>query len=253
MSITVSDLHFKYNRDPVLNGFDFCASCGEMVFLLGPNGSGKSTLFRCILGLCKPSSGQIRIHGRLLSEYNSVSLAKSVAYIPQGDEPTFNYSVLQMTVMGRTVHLSPFASPSHADYKMAMDVLARLGIDHLANRGIQEISGGERKLMLIARALVQQADILIMDEPAANLDYGNQLRLQAHLKELALTGMLILQSSHNPQNALMFADKVVALLDGKAAACGNPKDVLSSELLKKLYGVKISIINGLLVPEMEAI
>lgn len=251
MSIRVSDLYFAYAKELVLQGLTFNVSDGEMVYVLGPNGAGKTTLFRCILGQLKPSRGEIRIFDKPLAEYSPSSLAKRIAYIPQSEAPVFNYSVLQMAVMGRTTHLSIFASPSRADYLLTMNMLDKLGIAHLANRGIQEISGGEHQLALIARALVQQADILVMDEPASSLDFGNQIRLQSQMRDLSREGMLVVQSSHNPSHALLFADKVIALAGGRMVSCGKPDEVVTEELIGELYGIKAVIRDGVLIPALE--
>ncbi|MHB8962842.1 MAG: ABC transporter ATP-binding protein [Saccharofermentanales bacterium] len=253
MSIQVSGLCFAYDKAKILNNLSFETVDGEMVFLLGPNGAGKTTLFRCLLGQLRPSAGEITIAGRPLSSYSPSALAKRVAYIPQSEAPVYNYSVLQMAVMGRTTHLSALASPSRSDYLLTMDMLDKLGIAHLAHRGIQEISGGEHQLMLIARALVQQADILVMDEPASSLDYGNQLRIQMQLKDLSREGRLILQSSHNPQHAMLFADKVIALLGGNVISFGMPGDVITEDLLQKLYNIHVSIKDGMLIPDLQKV
>ena len=254
MIIEVNDLRFSYYPgQEVLKGLTFSADKGEMVYILGPNGVGKSTLFRCLLGQTVLSGGEVKIYGKNAAAYTSSQLAAQMAYIPQVGMPSFNYSVREMAVMGRTVHLSPFASPSPEDYRITDEVLHRLGIDALADRGIEEISGGERQLMLIARALVQQSRILIMDEPTANLDYGNQIRVQASMKKLVDEGLLILQSSHNPQHALLFADKVIALKNGQIVAVGSPLEVITEENLYLLYGLRVKKQGALLVPDIEAV
>ncbi len=251
MSIRIINLHASYKSNKVLTGLTLSVDAGQMVFILGPNGAGKSTLFRCMLGQMKPDAGEIIVNDKPIANYSPKDLARRMAYIPQTSEPTYNYSVLQMAVMGRTVHISPFASPGRGDYAMALEVLNRLDIGHLADRGILEISGGEFQLALIARALVQQADILLMDEPTANLDFGNQIKVQKRLVKLACEGLTIIQSSHNPQHAMMFADSVVALDGGIAAAHGGAHDVLTTALLYRLYGIETVIENGIIMPKTE--
>ena len=250
MSVEIEDLHFSYSSHEVLKGFSLSASRGEIMYVLGPNGAGKTTLFRCLMGHIKPSSGKVLINGKPTDNYSSQELAREVAYIPQSCVPSFNYSVRQIAAMGRTSHLSLFASPSEKDYRITDAALEKLGIRQLADCGISEISGGERQLALIARALSQEAKILIMDEPTSNLDYGNQLRVQSLMRTLAHEGMLVLMSSHNPQFALHFADRVAAISGGKSIACGKPEEVINSSLLSELYGVSVKVSNGLLLPEV---
>ena len=250
MGIQINHLHFSYGRKAVLNDFTFHADYGDLVYILGPNGVGKSTLFRCILGLLKPASGDVMIDNKSVSDYPLQELSKVIAYIPQSCKPTFDYTVLQTITMGRTAHLSLFSSPSQKDYEICRDVMKKLGIFKLADRGITQISGGERQLALIARALVQNAKILIMDEPTSNLDYGNQLRIQTQMRDLAHEGLLIIQSSHNPQYALQFADHIAALDNGTNVAYGRPNEVITSALLNRLYGIEVTIQNGLLMPTL---
>lgn len=250
MSVEIKDLHFSYGSHEVLKGASFSASRGEIMYVLGPNGAGKTTLFRCLMGHIKPSSGKVLINGKPTDYYSAQELAREVAYIPQSCVPSFNYSVRQIAAMGRTSHLSLFASPSENDYRITDAALERLGIRQLADCGISEISGGERQLALIARALAQEAKILIMDEPTSNLDYGNQIRVQSLMRTLAHEGMLVLMSSHNPQFALHFADRVTAISDGKSIACGKPDEVINSSLILKLYSASVTVSNGLLIPEV---
>ncbi len=250
MSVEIEDLHFSYGSHEVLKGASLSAESGEIMYVLGPNGVGKTTLFRCLMGHIRPSSGKVLINGRPIFAYSAQELAKEVAYIPQACVPSFNYSVRQIAAMGRTAHLSLFAAPSENDYQITDAALEKLGIRQLADCGISEISGGERQLALIARALAQEANILIMDEPTSNLDYGNQLRVQSLMRTLAHEGMLVLMSSHNPQFALHFADRVAAISDGKSIACGKPAELINSSLLLHLYGVSVEVSNGLLLPKV---
>ena len=177
MRMRIEDLHFSYGSHEVLKGVSFGVEDSGFVSLLGPNGAGKSTLFRCMLGLLEPSGGTVHICGRDIRNMPAAELSHRVAYIPQSHTPVFNFSVFDMVLMGTTAQLPRFASPGKKEEKLAEAAMERIGIAHLRNRGCGNISGGERQLALIARAIAQQAKILVMDEPSASLDYGNKLRV----------------------------------------------------------------------------
>lgn len=248
--IEISDLTFSYGNSLVLDKLSFSAGLGECVYILGPNGCGKTTLFRCLLGQLKPDSGTIGVWGRAPRDYSPAQLAERLAYIPQERAQGFNYSVLEMVLMGACPRLSAFARPDAEHERAAVASLERLGIAHLQDMGFNQISGGERQLALIARALMQNAQILIMDEPTASLDYGNQIRVQKQMRALAREGYLVIQSAHNPQHAMLFADRVAAMSQGKICALGAPESIINAELLEKLYGLRVSVRDGQLLPEI---
>lgn len=241
MTISVSELSFSYNEHDVLHDISFTAQNGEVLAVLGPNGVGKSTLFRCILGLLPRQRGTTEINGTDIGKLTAKELARLIAYVPQSHYPAFNFSVMDMVLMGTTAQLSDFSSPSGKEHKIAETALERIGILHLKNRGYMQISGGEQQLVLIARALAQNTKILIMDEPTANLDYGNQLRILTQIRSLAKDGYTILQSMHNPDQAFLYADKVLALSDGKVIDFGTPQNVIKSEMIKHLYHIDVQV------------
>ncbi|MDR0445961.1 MAG: ABC transporter ATP-binding protein [Oscillospiraceae bacterium] len=241
MKIDVRDLSFSYGERRVLEGVSFDARAGEMLCVLGPNGVGKSTLFNCLLGLARPEAGEISIDGQDLRSLGVRELAQSMAFVPQSHAPTFNYSVFDMVLMGTTARVGGVSSPGSREARSAEDAMERVGISSLRSRGYMQISGGERQLTLIARALAQQASVVIMDEPTANLDYGNQLRVLMRVKELSREGLTIIQSTHNPDHAFLFADRVLALLDGRVAALGAPREVVTQALIESLYGVRVTL------------
>jgi iron complex transport system ATP-binding protein len=236
--ITVSNLTFSYGEQNVLEDVSFRADAGELLCVLGPNGVGKSTLFRCILGLESKYRGTIVCAGEDTRKIPADKLARMIAYVPQSHSPSFNYSVFDMVLMGTTAHVGGFASPGKAQTELAEKALETVGIAHLAYRGYQRISGGERQLTLVARSLAQQARLIIMDEPTANLDYGNGLRVLKQVKDLAASGLAVIQSTHNPDHAFLFADRVLALKDGAVAAEGKPVGTVTEELIESLYGIK---------------
>ncbi|MEG2083689.1 MAG: ABC transporter ATP-binding protein, partial [Oscillospiraceae bacterium] len=168
-------------------------------------------------------------------------LARFIAYIPQSHTPVFNYSVFDVVLMGTTPQLTAFASPGQAQAAFAECALETLGISHLRNRSFLKLSGGERQLALVARALAQQARVLIMDEPTANLDYGNQVVVQNRVRQLAREGYTVIQSTHNPDQAFLCADRMLALKGGTVLADGVPGDIITEELIRSLYGVDVRV------------
>lgn len=241
MSVEVKNLSFSYRARSVLTDVNFTAERGRLLSVLGPNGVGKSTLFRCILGLLKGYTGQILVDGADAKSFTARELARAVAYIPQSSYPAFSYSVHDMVLMGTQSRFSPFSSPGREGERLAAEALERLGIESLAHRAYTKLSGGERQLVLIARALAQQSPILLMDEPTANLDYGNQMRVLSKVRALTEEGYAILQSTHNPEQAYLFSHEILAMKDGSVLARGAPEEVLTAGLVRDLYGVEVEV------------
>ena len=243
MSLKVENLDFSYKDNHVLKDISFEAEEGEFLSILGPNGVGKSTLFRCILKLLEPQGGQIFINGKSMQPMTPDETAKQIAYIPQFHSPVFNYSVLDMVLMGTTSQIGTFAVPKEKQIKTAEAALEMLNIMFLRDRGYQSISGGERQMTLIARAIAQQAKILVMDEPSASLDFGNRIRLMNTVRGLTKAGYTVIQSTHDPEQAYRYSDKVLAIKDGRVAAFGKPEDVITSDVISALYGLDVEIIK----------
>ncbi len=241
MSITVSNLRFSYGDHLVLDNISVRAQEGQLLSVVGPNGVGKSTLFHCILGLLSGYKGQIMIDDRDIKGLDIKEMAKLIAYVPQSHYPSFNFSVFDMVLMGTSVQVSSVSTPGKKQLELVGAALDRLGIYHLRNRGYTKISGGERQLALIARALVQQTRVLILDEPTANLDFGNQIRVLTQVRSLAREGYTIVQSTHNPDQTFMFSDCVLAMYDGKVLANGAPSEIVTKELIHKLYMVDTEV------------
>lgn len=241
MSVSVSNLSFTYGKHQVLDGVSFITDNGSLTAVLGPNGVGKSTLFQCMLGLLPNYRGLITINGADAKNIGVRALAKQIAYIPQSHAPIFNFSVLDIVLMGTSAQVSAVSNPGGQQIEYAKSALDRLGIYHLRERGYVKISGGERQLVLIARALAQNAKILVMDEPTSNLDYGNQIRIMTHIKNLTAEGYTVIQSTHNPDQTFLFADQVLAMSNGRVLRQGAPRDVLSDALITDLYGVEVEV------------
>lgn len=243
--IEAENLSFSYRQGkhiyPVLKNLSFRLESGEMLCLLGPNGVGKSTLFQCILGIHRQYTGRILVNGIDIKTLSSAQLAKEIAYIPQSHSPAFHYRVLDVVLMGTASQFSLFSSPGKKARELAFSALEMLGIEDFADRNYTSISGGERQLVLIARAIAQQSRIIIMDEPTSNLDYGNIMRVLTQIKKLTQNGYTIMQSTHNPDHAFLFADTVMAIYEGKIAAKGTPKEVINSNMIHNLYNVNVQI------------
>ncbi len=242
MSLTMLDVRCRYGRREVLKGVSFCLNKGEVVFILGQNGAGKTTLFKCMLGLITGYGGSVLYDGQEVRRFSPGQLARKVAYIPQAHQPQFNYSVLEVVLMGLASSIGIFSVPSSAQRLKAEQLLEKIGIPHLKNRGYANLSGGERQMVLIARALMQGAEILLMDEPVASLDYGNQQRILSMAAALAKEGYAVAVTSHHPEHAFLYAGRVLVLEKGRVAAQGEPGAVLTEELLCRIYDMPIRLL-----------
>jgi len=243
MRLEARQLAYGYPGRRIGNDVSLALDAGEVLCLLGPNGSGKTTLFRTLLGLLPAQDGAVLLDGRDLRQLERNETARLVSYVPQAHGAFFPYTVREVVLMGRTAHLGLFAAPSARDHGAALDAIRRMGIAHLADATYTRISGGERQLALIARALAQEARMVVMDEPTANLDFGNQVRVLERIRALAADGIGVLLSTHDPDHALLCADRVAMLNNGGLLACGAPEDVMTAPQLQQLYGVEVAVIE----------
>ncbi len=243
MLLSIQKLSCAYGTNPVLREISFDAEGGQTVAVLGANGAGKTTLFRCILGLVKGYEGSILLEGAEARTLPPRRLSELMAYIPQTGTTLPGYSVLSMVETGTARQLSPFSSPGAAQRRAAWEALEQVGMEPFAARRFDRLSGGEQQMVLIARALAQGSRMLLMDEPSAHLDFGNNLRVLERLRRLAQEGYLILFSTHDPQTALQHAQTVLALCDGTVAAYGPPEEVLDAGLLRRLYSVEVRLLD----------
>lgn len=241
--LLAKNLHFSYGRQEILKGVSFLLKQGDILSLLGPNGTGKSTLIKLLLGLLPPKNGEVFIYGKNLHKYSIKERANIVAYVPQSSNVAFAFSALDVVMMGRVSKQSWFSNASSSDKKIALSVMERLGIAHLANRAYPTMSGGEKQLTLIARALAQEAKILVMDEPISGLDYGNQLKLLETIISLSHEGYSFLKSTHFPEHAMVIGGKTLAIKDGVIIGYGDSRAIITDELIKILYGVDVIIKN----------
>ena len=223
---------------------DLAVQTGEVLCVLGPNGGGKTTLFRTLLGLLPPHAGTIALGGKPLEEYANAERAKLMAYVPQAGNSIFTFTVHEVVLMGRTAHLGLFASPGAKDIAAANAAITELNIAHLADKSFTQISGGERQLALIARALAQESPLLILDEPTASLDFGNQTLILNEIRRLKASGRSVLFCTHDPDHALQCADRALLLHRGNVLALGIPREVVTAANLKTLYGVDVELIES---------
>lgn len=242
--INVENLTYYYDKRPVLNKVNLCVHKGQVISLLGPNGSGKTTLLKMMLGFFKPAEGRVLLEGRSVTDISPREMASRIAYVPQLHRITFGYRVKDVVLMGRIAHKPFFSRYSAKDRAFADQALEKLSLTHLKNRSYTEISGGERQLTLIARALAQGVDTFILDEPVNGLDYGNQIRLLKNIADLAEQGYTFIQTSHFPEHAIWISDRVAMLEEGRVIADGKVGDVITPANLCRLYKTPIHIVEA---------
>jgi iron complex transport system ATP-binding protein len=240
--LQVQDLAFGFPGRTIGRGISFTLGAGEVMCVLGPNGGGKTTLFRTLLGLLSRHAGNILVNSDGLDSLSRGEIARRVGYVPQGHAAYFAFTVREFVLMGRTAHMGALASPARNDVRVAERALESLELSHLAERPVTQISGGERQLALVARALAQEPKLLVMDEPTASLDFGNQVRVLQRIAALASSGISILFATHAPDHAFLAARRVLLLAEGRALAIGTPQEVIRADTLERLYGVSVQVL-----------
>ncbi|WP_353243905.1 ABC transporter ATP-binding protein [Providencia sp.] len=235
--ITLNNVAIGYHNTTIIDGINLSLPEKEITCLLGANGCGKTTLMRTILGLLPAIHGDILLNNQSIKSLKQRDIAKVIAYVPQAHDTPFTFTVLDIVMMGLTPHISLFSVPGDAEKNQALQQLERLNIPHLATRLYSTLSGGEKQLVLIARALIQKPLLLIMDEPAASLDFGNQIRLLEQIEKLKAHGMTVLMSTHHPQHAAAIANNVILLDKQQKARQGLSKSMLTLTNLAALYNV----------------
>jgi iron complex transport system ATP-binding protein len=243
MILAAEDLAIGYRGRRVAERLSFSLGAGEVLCLLGPNGCGKTTLFKTLLGLVPARGGRILVDGEVVARWSRRRLAKAMGYVPQTHTGYFPFTVREVVLMGRTARKSPFATPSRVDHAAAERALSELGLLDFAERIYTEFSGGERQLALIARALAREPRLLVLDEPTASLDFGNQVRVLAKVKALAAAGIAVLMSTHNPDHALQSARRVALTHDGRLVALGRPEEEITAASMRLLYGVDVEVVS----------
>lgn len=242
--IRVENVYFKYNDTFELHDVNLKIESGEVVTLLGPNGSGKTTLLKCIYAILKPNSGYIYLDGKKLDEFSQSELAKTIGGVPQDHYLTFPYKAIDIVVIGRTPYLSIFSSPSQQDYEDARKILDDLGILWLAERPYTQVSGGERQLVFISRALMQKPKALLLDEPTIHLDLKNRVKVLNAIKKVAKEkNLTVLMTLHEPNDAIMFSDKIALMKEGRIIDYGHPNAVVDEGNLRKMYEMSFNILR----------
>jgi iron complex transport system ATP-binding protein len=243
IAVDVERLCFRYgNGGPGLAEITLSVQPGRVCCLLGPNGAGKTTLLRCMLGLLAPQSGMVRVADQPIGKLSRRELARQIAYVPQSSDTPFPFSTLDIAVTGRTPHLGPMASPSAADRRAAAAVLDELGIGALADRPFAVLSAGERRLALMARAMVQNTPVLVLDEPTAALDFANEARVLEVVVGLVRSGRTVLMTTHQPWHALLCGDQAVLMSRGQLVVDGPADDVVTAQRLSELYEVPVRVL-----------
>jgi iron complex transport system ATP-binding protein len=242
--IEASGLSFRLGERQVLRDVGLVLRAGDCAALLGANGAGKTTLLRTLLGFVRPHHGEVRLDGRRLAALGRREIARRIAYVPQAHAPTFPYTVREIVSMARAPSAGWGVKLKGEDEAAVSDALARLGLSAFAERSYAGLSGGERQAVLIARALAQGAQILLMDEPTASLDLGQQARLMQLLGGLAGEGRAILMSTHQPELALRWFNRAILLHDGEVLGDGPPREVLTPGTLSQLYAVQVRLVEA---------
>ena len=244
MKLELRDVTCGYERGrPVLENVNLSVSSGEICCILGPNGVGKTTLFKCILRLLPPQSGEVCINGENIVKWSAGSMAKMTAYVAQMHIPPFPYRVRDVVMLGRVASTGYFKQPSRADFDVADNAMREMGIDHLRERPYTDISGGERQLVLLARALAQEPELLVLDEPTANLDYGNQVRVIDKICRLRDAGYAVIMTTHSPDQVFMCGAKAALITKNRSVMYGDAEKVITERGLYEAYGVRAQIMR----------
>jgi iron complex transport system ATP-binding protein len=243
--LRLEQLSFSYRTDhpPLLTDFRLEIPAGSTTAILGPNGAGKSTLLFLTLGWLKPLSGQIWLEGRLQQDYTRREKGQFMSLVPQREQLTFAYSVLEYVLLGRAPYLSSLTAPGKADYAMALETLRQVGLETFAQRNIMELSGGERQKVLIARALTQQPRLLLLDEPTTHLDLYNKAQVRILLQHLQQQGVTIVMTTHEPELAIKLASHVVFMNHGRVLYAGPAEEAFTSERLSQLYQLPVQVVQ----------
>ncbi len=237
-SIKVKNLSFAYGNYIVFKDLNFEIESPTVLSILGPNGIGKTTFIKCLLGLKKKTGGEILINGKDIDKYEKKEYYSFVAYLKQGGKETSIYTVVDTVLLGLASKINPLLKPKDSDIEKVYDILNELGIYHLKDKYVSKLSGGEAQMVFMARALIREPEILILDEPESNLDYRNQLLMLDTIDRLKSKGKLIIFNTHYPEHALRYSNKVLMLNKLYSYKFGNTLDIITKENIEATYHIK---------------
>jgi iron complex transport system ATP-binding protein len=240
--LVLRDVRFGYTEaTAVLDSLSLRIAPAKITAILGPNGAGKTTLLNTILGYLKPQTGDVLLDGESINKYSKRQLSQLIGLVPQAEHFPFNFTAFEYILLGRTPYMGIFNMPREGDYQAAEAILDLLKIRHLKDRMVEELSGGEQQLVLLARALAQEPKILLLDEPTTHLDLGNTVTILNALKALAQENVTVVFTTHDPQAAVYCADQLVLMKKGSVLSAGSLEEIMTSGSLTQLYGVGIRV------------
>jgi iron complex transport system ATP-binding protein len=241
--VRVRGASVRYGSREILDALDLDVYRGEVLSILGPNGCGKTTLLRCIAGALAPSAGSVQIGGDEVVSLAPPVRARRIGVLFQDHAPSFPFSAGDVVLMGRAPHLGFFGFPGSRDRALADAALERVGLLHLKDRPYTQISGGERQLVLLARILVQEPDVILLDEPTAHLDVRNQVLTLRTVRALAREGLTMIMTTHDPNHAIWFGGRAALMKEGRFVAAGPVSDVITEETLTATYDVGVTVLS----------
>lgn len=241
MDLLAQDLQVTLEGNHILNGVTLEAGAGELVGVIGPNGSGKSTLLKCLYRQLVPQGGAVYLNGRDLTRESRRESAKKIGVVAQHNDKGFDFTVLDMVLLGRSPHKKALERDNPVDYAIAHQALREVGMEELANRSMATLSGGERQRVILARALAQQTPVLILDEPTNHLDVQYQLQLMELVKGVNCT---VVAALHDLNLAAMYCQRLYLLDEGRVVAQGTPEQVLTPERISAVYGVRAEVVSA---------
>lgn len=242
MAIDVQNLSHAYGDLPVLNDITFAVSKGDFFIIIGPNGSGKTTLMKVLSGILKQQNGQLEIMGRSIDTYTRRNLAQTIAFVPQTIPVDFPFTVTEIVLMGRSPYLGMLGLEQEIDLEIARQAIHFTGIEHLAHRKLEQLSGGEQQLVFVARAICQQPQVILLDEPTSSLDLAHQVRLMDLMERLKTDkGVTVVMVSHDVNLAAMYGNRLLLLNQGQIMRLGTPEEVLTFQTLEETYGCTLLV------------
>ena len=243
MKLEAKNLTFAYRKGtPVFKDISFTLEKGDVFCILGQNGAGKSTLLSCIGRLFDIDGGTILVDGTNIADMSRMEIAKKIGYIPQFHTPVFPYSVFDFVLMGRTPHLGALSAPKKKDKAIAQKAIDEVGITHLMKKPYSEISGGEKQLVMFAKVLAQEPELILLDEPTSHLDFGNQFKILSMIEDLAKRGYSIVMTSHFPDHSFLVSNKVGVMQGQSFIDIGAANDVVTEENMRSTYGLDVKIV-----------